>query len=624
MTQLDLEMERFSHAGGIDGDGATRLLGRPKLAPFPLLVRESVQNSWDARSTDDEPVYFDMNLAALSPTQVTALRDSVFCEVPESHKSLRQWVDDSKAHRMLWISDRGTIGLRGPTRADILDENDDRNFCDLVRNLGRDKALNVGGGTYGYGKSALFRASSCSTVIFYSRIKTAKGFESRLMIGSWIGRFALKDGRRSVPHTGRMWWGSRASDGLVDPLLNGAADRMAKRLGATEFAEGTTGTTIGIVAPDLGPLTPEQAVKEIVSSMLWHCWPKMANLDGRPQMSFMVRLNSQPVSLPPPESCPPLDAYVRALKLALSNQDVREPGSTLAGPVQRHRPRTLLGWLGLSFTARRPRPPELGDGEEPHPVAVSSHHVALMRKPRLVVSYLPCADLATDMTEYGAVFIADGELERPFADSEPPSHDEWSPELMHDEDARSCVRVAIRRIHEQIADFLAPPESEDTDHKAIGLGAFSMMMGGLVAGIPGEGAENPGDSGGGGGGGSGGGSGAGGRTKKGKIEPLPAELKTEGKQLVALVPFMATPAPGSDGMRVRAQVGVGILDGSAVESEPPIGSVAPEIIGWMDPNGLIENAGDEVRITPAKSGRWHLKISIPDDVQVLSSLKVIA
>ena len=29
MTQLDLEMERFNHTGGIDGDGATRLLGRP-------------------------------------------------------------------------------------------------------------------------------------------------------------------------------------------------------------------------------------------------------------------------------------------------------------------------------------------------------------------------------------------------------------------------------------------------------------------------------------------------------------------------------------------------------------------------------------------------------------------
>lgn len=93
---------------------------------------------------------------------------------------------------------------------------------------------------------------------------------------------------------------------------------------------------------------------------------------------------------------------------------------------------------------------------------------------------------------------------------------------------------------------------------------------------------------------------------------------------MALVPFMAMPAPGTDGMRVRAEVGVGILDGSAVESEPPIGSIAPEIIGWMDPQGRLENAGDEVRITPAKSGRWHLKIAIPDDVQVLSTLKVVA
>lgn len=621
MKPLDLEMERFNHTGGIDGDGATRLLGRPKLAPFPLLVRESVQNSWDARSAQDEPVYFDMNLSSLSPTQVSVMRDSVFCEVPESHTVLKNWVEGARAHRMLWISDRGTVGLRGPTRADTLDDNDDRNFCDLVRNLGRDKTLGIGGGTYGYGKSALFRASSCSTVIFYSRIKTREGFESRLIIGSWIGRFAVKKEHRLIPYTGRMWWGSRARDGLVDPLLNNAADMIAKQLGATEFLEGATGTTIGIVAPDLGELTPEQAIKEIVSSILWHCWPKMASLDAPPQMNVVIRHNDTPVSLPSPENCPPLDAYVKALKLALSSSDARAPGSELASPIHRLRPHTLVGRLGLSFTARRPRPPELESGEEQHPVAVASHHVALMRKPRLVVSYLPCAELATDLTEYGAVFIADDSLERSFADSEPPSHDEWRPELMHDEDGRSCVRVAIRRVQERITDFLAPPESGEEPHVEVGLGAFSMMMGSLVAGIPGGGAENPGGR---ERGASGvGGGGAGGRTKKGKIDVLPVELRWEGSRLMAFVPFQATLAPGGVGVRIQAEVGVGILDGAAFESEAPIGSSKPEIIGWVDAQGRLENAGDEVWIAQSKLGRWHLKIAIPDDVQVLFNLKVV-
>ena len=618
--QLELEMERFQHTGGMDGDGASRLLGQPKLAPYSLLVRESIQNSWDAKAKGTATVDFDMNLTELNSKQILVFRKNIFSETPSTHETLNDWVSSRNKKYMLWISDRGTVGLRGPTRADLLSNKDDRNFCDLVRNLGRNKQIGVGGGTYGYGKSALYRVSSCSSVIFYSRIKKGKSFESRLIIGSWVGRFELKSGRKFVPYTGRMWWGGRAKDGIVDPLIGNIADEIATQLGATPFEPDSTGTTIGIIGPEFDGQSAQSIADEFVTSILWHCWPKMVKISDSPDMSFTVRLNGKKIAIPSPESCPPLDSYVKAYKLASNPKNKNLRSKELASSISRVNPSTLLGRLGVSYSPRRPRPQQLGNGNDSYGPYVSSHHLALMRKPKLVVTYLPCAELATDILEYGAVFIADENIERMFADAEPPSHDEWNPNLMNDDNAKSCVRVAIRRAQETIVEFVSPPDSEGNDDVTAGLGSFSMMLGGLVAGIPGTGAENPKIPGRGSSGGSGG---SGGKSFAGSIEQKQGILKQEGEQLVVYVPFDAKLNKNYEYLKIQAIVGVGILDGNAVESEPPIGSETPTLIGWISPSGDSIAGKDQLNISKNEIGLWQLKVALPDDVQAQISIKVI-
>jgi hypothetical protein len=618
--QLDLEMERFPHTGGMDGDGAARLLGQPKLSPYSLLVRESIQNSWDARAKGVDTVDFEMNLMQLNSRQISLLRNRIFKTTPSAHEPLNTWINNRDPKNMLWISDRGTVGLRGPTRADLLNSKDDRNFCDLVRNLGRNTQLGVGGGTYGYGKSALYRVSSCSTVIFYSRIKKGKGFESRLIIGSWVGRFESKVGRKVVPYTGRMWWGESAKDGIVDPLIGDMADEIAVQLGATPFSVESTGTTIGIVGPDLNNQSAESIADEFVTSILWHCWPKMVKVNEVADMRFTVKLNGKKISMPSPESCPPLDSYVKAYKLALSKKNINTQGKELSTAIKRINPSTLLGRLGLAYSPRRERPNQLSNGGDVHAPHIASHHVALMRMPKLVVCYLPCPSLQTDIMEYGAVFIADESLERSFANAEPPSHDEWNPNLMSDEKAKSCVRLAIRRAQETVAEFIAPPDSEGNDGVTAGLGSFSMMLGGLVAGIPGSGAENPGTISRGGLGGGG----TRGNSFLGSVDQLPAKLMQEEDELIAYVPFDAKIHKNSSVLKVQAKVGVGILDGNSLESEAPIGSLMPQIIGWISPSGQTLKGQDQIEISKSDLGIWQLKVLLPDDVQAQISIKVVA
>ena len=48
MTLVNIYSEPFRRDGNISAEGASKLLGRPSLSPLELLLRETLQNSWDA------------------------------------------------------------------------------------------------------------------------------------------------------------------------------------------------------------------------------------------------------------------------------------------------------------------------------------------------------------------------------------------------------------------------------------------------------------------------------------------------------------------------------------------------------------------------------------------------
>ena len=75
MTPLDLQSERVSATGNLASEGVLNQLGRPRLDPLTVLVREAVQNSWDARSTDSTQLLFGLSSRTLSGPQVRLLRD---------------------------------------------------------------------------------------------------------------------------------------------------------------------------------------------------------------------------------------------------------------------------------------------------------------------------------------------------------------------------------------------------------------------------------------------------------------------------------------------------------------------------------------------------------------------
>jgi hypothetical protein len=252
------------------------------------LVREAAQNSWDARAGDRD-VTFRIELRRLgesAPSWKSALGggpEEASVDGFEAATSADSWV--------LLVSDRGTVGLGGPTRASKRPAKGERNdFVQFLRNVGEPRDTELGGGTYGFGKGIFYRVSGVRTILADTRITASGGITHRLM-GASLGRdFYGPDDRR---YTGRHWWGKPGDEGVPDPLEGEEAAEMARLLELPSFEGSETGTTVVVLGVDLGlrdtqddesedvQRTPYDAGVHLASSMLWHLWPKFVDPSDR-------------------------------------------------------------------------------------------------------------------------------------------------------------------------------------------------------------------------------------------------------------------------------------------------------------------------------------------------------
>ncbi|MFC9084123.1 hypothetical protein ACFTY7_45855 [Streptomyces sp. NPDC057062] len=270
--------------GASAAEGIRNQLGRPELDLLTILVRESAQNSWDARLSDSStPVDYGIDMWTVAPAHAGAWRTLLPAGSPTNpdHFPLRTTLRHPVI-RVLAVSDRGTRGLGGPTRA-----NDavgaDRDFVSFIRNIGEPRDRALGGGTYGFGKGIFYLLSKSGSVLVHSRCRTPGGdYETRL-IGCtlWKSYVATERGGERR-YTGRHWWGDTTGD-VVEPLVGTAADAVAQRLGLRPFGPRETGTTVVVIDPNLDEFEqPTDAADYLAETIAWHLWPKMISTDGKP------------------------------------------------------------------------------------------------------------------------------------------------------------------------------------------------------------------------------------------------------------------------------------------------------------------------------------------------------
>src|SRR5579884_1213464 len=287
--------------GGTAAEGIRSQLGRPDLDLLTVLVREAAQNSWDARLLDRQ-VSFRLDLRTVGPAHIAKWREQLARGVPiASRLPLRETLN-ARSIRLLVVSDRGTTGLGGPTRADQ-HALDNRDFISFIRNVGepRDKAF--GGGTYGFGKGVFYLLAKSGAVLVHTRCIVDGRLESRLIGCALWQSYQEPHSDGSVrPFTGRHWWGRLAPD-IVEPLTGRQAEAFARALGLPGFAYEETGTDIVVIDPDLDGRTPQDAAEYLADTVGWQLWPKMVAEPGlRPPMSFTVVCDGVEVPVPDPET----------------------------------------------------------------------------------------------------------------------------------------------------------------------------------------------------------------------------------------------------------------------------------------------------------------------------------
>ncbi|MGZ3147960.1 hypothetical protein ACVDFE_39460 [Lentzea chajnantorensis] len=459
----------FPPEGASAAEGIRNQLGRPELDLLTVLVRESAQNSWDARlpgNTVDYRIDFQTVGAAYAPVW----REELLREAPQTeHLPLRAALSAGTID-ILTISDRGTSGLGGPTRADnAVTQNHD--FVSFVRNIGEPRDTALGGGTYGFGKGIFYLIAKSGSVLVHTRCRVKGGFETRLIGCAMWQSFVKGAGAHATRYTGRHWWGDNAGE-VVEPLVGSAAEAMAHRLGLRAFGPDETGTSIVVIDPDLGDLASPDAANYLADTILWNLWPKMLPAaDGRQPMTFSVWHQGSEVAVPDPRDTYPIRLFVEAH----DNMRSTDKGHVL----ESYNPRRVLGRLGLEKQLALPFEPTAAASVMG--VEKTVHHVCLMRTAELVVTYYKGPKPPAEYLSYAGVFRADENMDATFAASEPPTHDAWTWQFLEGHE-KTFVRVTYTRLKEKLEAFVEINDKVRSSGVEVPLGAASRAFSSLVTG----------------------------------------------------------------------------------------------------------------------------------------------
>lgn len=472
MTEHRWFSQPYPPEGASAAEGIRNQLGRPELDLLTILVRESAQNSWDARlPSASVPIDYRIDMWTVGPAHTGAWRELLLQGAPAGTDSfpLRDTLRRGSI-QVLAVSDRGTRGLGGPTRADDA-VGPDRDFVSFVRNIGEPRETALGGGTYGFGKGIFYLLSRPGTVLVHSRCRTARGsYETRLIGCTLWKSYVAAQPQGNRRFTGRHWWGDTSGD-VVEPLVGREAEAAAQRLGLKPFGIEETGTTVVVIDPHLDGLEPSVAADYLAETISWHLWPKMISHDSMPApMHFSVSCNGVRRAVPDPRETRPLNLFVSAYETMTSTD-----GSDLACL----KPRRHLGRLGL---VKRIMPP-LEPTRASRMLGIENvvHHVCLMRPAELVVTYHAGPKPPSENQGYAGVFRADETMDEIYAKAEPPTHDAWHPQSLERPES-TFVQTTFRRITEALDGLLSLGGAARPGSSNVALGAASSLFSGLVGG----------------------------------------------------------------------------------------------------------------------------------------------
>lgn len=512
-------LKRYSKprgAGDQTSGGRGKLLQPTSaLSRLELLVRETLQNSWDARDDGWTPAY-GVRVYRMENDVKEILREKIFTDLPASLSDLSDCLQSPDVHA-IEIFDRGTVGLNGPYRAsEVARDGEKNNFNSFVFDIGSTKSSERSGGTFGFGKTASFEVSSAHSVVYWSRCLTQDdSVEHRLIACALHDEYEEGNAR----YTGAHWWGDPDDDDII-PLRGEAAAAIGERIFRTHFGdtsegEPETGTSILILDPvitvgiddDLDERVPVRTdehaaalIQQVSDATAHSAWPKVVP-NGEESRPMIVELYENRVEKPVVDLA--LNQYghfASALNSIRQRQGQLEDDYAVSLPVGTVRSQCYPITLSPRGQMRSKKKELFGkrtDNTIGHLFLIESaaldtqvesnapkNALCLMRsEAELVVNYDPLVETESGVLQWHGVFKPTPECDGHFSASEPPTHDRWTPDAADSEASRYVVRRALDLIRTKTKAFLSEnqtqPKNQEQSVRKVALGLRSFVPLGL-------------------------------------------------------------------------------------------------------------------------------------------------
>ncbi|WP_027219117.1 hypothetical protein [Butyrivibrio fibrisolvens] len=222
------------------GSSLLRLIQNNNMPVLDLLVRESIQNSLDARMQNSKFVEVDYLTGKFNSSKLGN-------ELEEVTDALDQRYGN-KEYDYIAIRDSHTVGLTGVMDYKHIQNNAYGNLLKLVYEICKPQEAEGAGGSWGIGKTVYFRIG-IGLVIYYSRIKNEDGeFESRLaasLVENELDPNAMIPVYDGMIKRGIAWWGDKTGKNSTQPVTDeNYISNFLKIFGIEEYTEDETGTTI--------------------------------------------------------------------------------------------------------------------------------------------------------------------------------------------------------------------------------------------------------------------------------------------------------------------------------------------------------------------------------------------
>ena len=240
---LDREILKTNY-GVSYGSVTLKSLQNDNIPELDLLVREAIQNSSDAALGEAGPSYaVNFQYGSFTP----AVFNSFLTDI-ENSLNIKYPIPSAD---FLEIRDTKTTGLTGCIRKADIKKDDHGNFFKLIYDTGKRQTKSSAGGNWGFGKSVYYRVG-IGIVIFYSKIKTETGYDSRLII-TLVEDESKKDSNGNDAtilnaleplSAGKAWWGIRDGEDLLPLQDMDFIKSVLDVFGLKPFKENETGTSI--------------------------------------------------------------------------------------------------------------------------------------------------------------------------------------------------------------------------------------------------------------------------------------------------------------------------------------------------------------------------------------------